>query len=175
MVMYLVTGSAGSGKSEVCRALKSKGYAAYDTDDDGLARWRNTQTGYIHPKSSVSAAMRTAEFIAMHEWIVTPEQIESLKRENDDKPVLVCGSVGNEAELRPFFNKVFALHVDDDTLCHRLLTRTTNDWGKQPYELKQTLEAHHNTHNIRKQNKDIIVDPCQPLEIVVNEIENYIR
>jgi dephospho-CoA kinase len=170
MALFLICGSAGTGKSQVCRVLKERGYEAYDTDDDGLARWQHDQTGYIHPKSSVKSHQRTAAFLAEHSWNVPREYVEELARKAANKPIFVCGSLGNEEALHDLFAKVFVLYVDDEVLKHRLATRTTNDWGKQPHELELTLKHHHEAHEIYEQRGDIVLDATRPLDEVVDDI-----
>ncbi len=87
-----------------------------------------------------------------------------------DKTIILCGSLANEDKLHDLFSKVFALYVDDETLKHRLSTRTTNDWGKQPHELAQTLEHHRKIHDKYQQRKDTIIDATKPLDKVVDDI-----
>lgn len=174
MALYLITGTAGTGKSQVCLVLKTKGFEAYDTDDDGLARWQHNETRYIHPKSSVKPHMRTAEFLAEHSWNVPREYVEELAQNAKNKPVFICGSLTNEDELRDLFEKIFALYVDDDTLKYRLTTRTTNDWGKQPHELKQSLAHHHKIYKKHEQKGDVVIDATKPLDIIVEEITKTI-
>jgi dephospho-CoA kinase len=169
MALYFVTGTAGTGKSQVCCKLNEKGYESYDIDD-GLARWRQNQTGYIYPKSSVKAHQRTAEFLTEHSWIVPRQSVVELMRKASDKPVFLCGSLANEDELRDLFARVCVLYVDDQTLEQRLTTRTTNDWGKQPHELKQTLLHHHQSYERYQQQGDYIIDASQPLDRVVDEV-----
>lgn len=175
MPLFLISGTAGTGKSQVCRVLKTRGYEAYDTDDDGLARWQHNETGYIYPKSSVKPEQRTPEFLESHSWNVPRAFIEELAQKTTDKPVFVCGSLANEAALHDLFENVFALYVDDDTLKHRLATRTTNDWGKQPHELAQTLAHHHRIYDTHRALGDTIIDASQPLETVVDTILSLIK
>ena len=170
MPLFLVSGSAGTGKSQVCRVLKERGYEAFDTDDDGLARWQHKQTGYIHPKSSVKPHQRTPQFLAAHSWNVPRQYVEELARKAAAKPIFLCGSLGNEAGLHDLFAKVFVLHVDDETLKHRLATRTSNNWGKQPHELQQTLEHHRTAYKKYEQLGDVIIDATRPLPQVVEDI-----
>lgn len=169
MPLFLITGSAGTGKSEVCRVLKERGYEAYDTDDDGLARWQHNETGYIHPKSSVKAHQRTVAFIAAHTWSVPREYLTELRDQAGDKPIFICGSLGNENKVRDVFQQIFALYVDDDTLKYRLSTRTNNDWGKQPHELAQTLRHHHHVYE-QYRRYGTVIDATRPLLEVVDTI-----
>ncbi len=139
MALIFITGLAGSGKSYLTLALREKGYEAYDTDDDGLARWQHNETRIIHPKSSVKAYMRTQKFISEHSWNVPREYVEELAVKAKDKPVFLLGVMDNEEDLGELFAKKFALIIDEKTLTHRLKARTNNDWGKQPHELEKTL------------------------------------
>jgi dephospho-CoA kinase len=170
MSLFLIGSTAGTGKSTVCRLLKDRGYEADDTDDDGLARRQHTKTGYIHPKSSVKADQRTPEFLAQHIWSVPRQTIQEMTAKSKGRQVFLCGSLGNEDEVYDLFTRVFALYVDDKTLTHRLQTRTTNDWKKQPHELAQTLEHHHRVYDTHRSRGDIIVDATTPLEEVVEAI-----
>lgn len=161
MALFLITGTSGTGKTRVCDLLKAKGIEAYDTDDDGLSRWQHNVTRYIHPKSSVKPHMRTAAFIAEHSWNVPRESLGELAEKAKDHPIFICGSIANEDEVRDLFAKIFALYIDDDELKHRLATRTSNDWGKQPHELAQSLAHHHRIYDNHRQHGDEIIDASQ--------------
>lgn len=170
MSLYFVTGVSASGKSSITHELRRRGHIAFDTDDDGLARWQNTETGYIHPKSSIKAADRTNEFINAHLWNVPRESIEKIKNEHSKETIFICGVANNMEQIGDLFSGVFALVIDQKTLRHRLETRTNNDWGKQPHELKQTLE-HHKTALVDFQKHSYkIIDATQPISKVVDDI-----
>jgi hypothetical protein len=113
MALILLTGTAGTGKTLVCDALKERGFEAYDVDVDGLARWQNVHTGYVHPKSSVKPGQRTPKFLKEHLWVVPYRLLEEISQKCKDKPVFISGSLGNEDELRGLFSRVIALYVDD--------------------------------------------------------------
>jgi adenylate kinase family enzyme len=170
MSLFFITGIAGSGKSTVQHELKSRGYEAYDTDDDGFAKWHNNQTDYIYPKSSVKKEDRTEEFLKIHSWKVPRAEVEELVSRAINKTIFLCGVASNEDELRDLFNAVFELIIDDETLIHRLTTRTNNDWGKQPQELKKTLESQHNADKLYRKHNPILIDATQPVDIVVDNI-----
>jgi broad-specificity NMP kinase len=175
MPLFLITGIAGSGKSEVCKELKERGYKAYDTDDDGLAKWHNNITGYVHPKSSVKKEDRTKAFLKIHSWKVPQLEVENLLKHSVGKPVFLCGVTGDEQKIRHMFNKVFALIIDDETLEHRLQIRTSNNWGKQPHELKQVMKWQHDSLDSYRELGYILIDANQPLNIVVDNILEQAR
>ncbi|GAC1392135.1 MAG: hypothetical protein NVSMB46_07090 [Candidatus Saccharimonadales bacterium] len=170
MALFFITGIAGSGKSTVTNELKSRGYEAYDTDDDGFSRWLNSQTGYIHPKSSVKKEDRTEEFLKNHIWVVPRASLEKLSKLALDKTIFLCGVASNEDEIRDLFKLIFELTIDDKTLIHRLTTRTTNDWGKQPHELEKTLESQHGAAGLYRKHNPILIDATQSIKLVVDNI-----
>jgi dephospho-CoA kinase len=170
MSLFFVTGSAGTGKSTLCKVLKERGYTAYDTDIDRLARWTNLETGYVHPKSSVKAADRTPEFLQAHGWHVPRPQVERIHAEAKGKLGFLCGVLDNLDEVSDLFDGIVALYVDDDTIRHRLATRTDNDWGKQAHELQQTLDNHHASYDRYRAKGAIIVDATQPIGKVMDDV-----
>lgn len=170
MSLFWVTGSAGTGKSTVCKELKKEGYVAYDVDNDGLARWTNLDTGYIHPKSSVKPEARTPEFIKTHGWFVPRSIVEEVHQESEGKLGFICGALDNYDDLHDLFNGIIALYVDDDTIKSRLSTRPPREWGTQEHELKQTLERHHTIYDKWKVMGAIVVNSSNPLEQVVSDV-----
>jgi adenylate kinase family enzyme len=174
MALFFVTGSSGSGKSHLTKELRGRGYDAYDTDDDALARWQHKQTGYIHPKSSVKAEMRTPEFLAVHDWNVPREYIEKIAESSHGKPVFILGVANNYDALSDLFARTLALHIDDDTMVQRLQTRTNNNWGKQPHELQQSLDAHQGAEERWRSDGYLIIDATQSLDRVVDDIINVV-
>lgn len=172
MALYFVTGISGSGKSTVLSELKQRGYDAYDVDEAGpaTAKWHNDLTGYVHPKSSVKKEDRTPEFLSQHSWKVPRQGVEDLAKQASTKTVFLGGAIANELELRDLFSSVFALAIDDDTLRHRLATRTDNDWGKNPHELEHTLTVNHELDERYREFGYMVIDATQPLEKVVGDI-----
>jgi dephospho-CoA kinase len=174
MSLFFITGVAGSGKSEVTLGLRARGYEAYDTDDDALARWQHTKTGYIHPKSSVKSEQRTEKFIRNHRWNVPRELLENIASRAKDKPVFICGVANNIDDIRDLFSMVFALVVDEDTLRFRLANRSNNDWGKQPHELAQTLALQGAAEETYKKLGYRILDANQPIDKIIDSIVSNI-
>src|SRR3954470_18744468 len=109
MSLIFVTGIAGAGKSTVRGELVRRGLLAYDTDEDEIAQWRNRETGEITPL--LAEAHRTPEFLAQNDWIAEPDRVRQLDADGASRTVFLCGSVGNEDKLWPFFEKVFLLSI----------------------------------------------------------------
>jgi hypothetical protein len=63
------------------------------------------------------------------------------------------------------------LVVDTDTLRHRLLSRTGNDYGKHPGELAGILSYHPMLEReLLSAPGAVAIDATKPLDAVVNEI-----
>lgn len=170
MPLFFVTGSSGSGKSQLTHVLRERGYKAYDTDDDALSRWQNKRTDFIHPKSSVKPEQRTPGFLADHAWNVPREFIEDIAKESHGEPVFILGVAHNYNRLQDLFAETFALHIDDATMVRRLTTRTNNDWGKQEYELQQSLATRQGEEERWRESGWTIIDATQPIDTVVSEL-----
>lgn len=173
MPLYFITGIAGAGKSACKKELNSRGYTAFDTDDDAFARWQNKATGYIYPKHSVKPVDRSDDFLQNNDWVVPRRYVQLLLKKYAGKTVFLCGVATNENELKDLFDKIFYLKIDEPTLRHRLKTRTTNNWGKNPSELAKTLTAFHQSLSDLDRNDYIIVDAAQPIKSVVDEVIKY--
>ncbi len=172
MSLIYITGVSGTGKSTVWAELKNRGIEAYDVDEDGLARWQNNKTRYIHPKSSVKAHQRTQEFLANHSWNIPRNYVEKLNQRAKNKDIYLCGVVYNETELKDLFTKVIALSIDRNELIHRLKTRTNNNFGKSKHELKHVIERHKTVNQYYKSAGYLIIDSNRPLKQVINDILN---
>src|SRR5439155_16188338 len=68
-------------------------------------------------------------------WRISRERVVELATSARDDVAFLCGSVENEVEVWDLFDRVACLVIDDDTLRHRLATRTTNAFGKLPEQL----------------------------------------
>jgi dephospho-CoA kinase len=170
MSLIFVTGISGSGKSAVWQELKARGYEAYDVDEDGMAKWHNNDTGYIHPKSSVKSHQRTPDFLAAHSWKVPRQEVEELAKQAKDKNIFLCGVVANEKEVWDLFGKVIALTVDEDTLKHRIQSRTNNDFGKSEHEFEQILGWQATVGEAYRKFGHVTLDATRPINQVVDDV-----
>ena len=169
-MMFLIAGAAATGKSTVCAEFKDRGYAAYDVDVDGLGKWRNTGTGYVHPKSSVKLADRSPEFLATHEWAVPKAELEAIALGHHHEAVFICGAMSNVAELLDLFDKKIALHVRKPLLASRLEKRAGDDWGAQSSEREITLREYDGDVNRFKSLGYTMIESSLPVAELADSI-----
>ena len=166
MALIFITGVPGSGKSAVEQGLEKLGYASYDADSIGAAY--NIQNGAI--VKIPPAEERTPEWFKEHQWRVQRERVEQLKQESKVKPVFLCGTASNEEDLWDLFDQVFVLDIDEQTLKHRILSRTDNDFGKNEHELEEILARHKESSRKLSLPKVTAIDASQPLDSVIQEV-----
>ena len=167
MPLAWVTGVSGSGKSSVCEALKAQGRSSVDADWEGFSHWVHRITG----EPVVEAPYPLPEgWLGEFAWRVRPEAVESLAAGLTFGVGYLCGGFENYNDVWPFFDRVVCLVVDEVTLRHRLLGRTTNHFGKNPEELHAALRWHLVVEGHYRERGAVIVDATQALDEVVAQV-----
>jgi dephospho-CoA kinase len=138
---YLVTGRAGSGKTEVNIELNRRGYASEDTDTiPDLARWVDLKTG---EKVQVDSGSVIDDTVVDWNWEET--KLRTLLESN--KELFLCGSAGNQLAFHDLFDEVFVLSLDPETQKARLSQRHSL-YGKDPVMQERIV----------KQQQEFVVD-----------------
>lgn len=151
MKIYYVTGISGAGKSKVRKQLTKRGYLAYDGDENGLTKVRD------------------------YKWHMSRSRLQELANEADTEIMFVCGTASNRYDLWDMFDKVFCLSIDQETLVHRLTTRTNNDFGKDPKDLADVLGWHKSSEHDDVDAGAILIDATKAVEDVVDQILKHIN
>ena len=148
--------------------LSRRGALAYDTDEDEIAQWTNKVTGKITPL--LADLHRTPEFLDQNVWKSDPDRVRQLAKQGEERAVFLCGAIGNEEEVWPFFDRVFLLSIDEATMRHRLVTRTAHDFGTRPHELALLLAWGSVIDEHYRRRGAIIIDATKPPALAVDEI-----
>jgi len=167
VALFLVTGLPGSGKSTICAALKGRGIVAYDADDDGLACWRDRQTG---ARTEPEDRACPPEFLRRNSRDIPRETIEALALREQGADIFVCGDPENEDELLDLFARAFALILDEETVKERLAARTNNTWGKLPHQVAYSLAFKETWDEWRRHSEYVELDASRPTEELVQSI-----
>lgn len=167
MTLVWVTGNSGVGKSTVCTLLQERGQLAVDADWDGYSRWedRTTEQVVADPPYPVPAG-----WLDRFAWRISRAKVEALAVESHDRAVFLCGSVENEADVRALFDLMICLVVDDETVRHRLQTRTSNAFGANPEELAAALHWNGGKAAAYRSLGATIVDATRSPEDVVDAV-----
>jgi dephospho-CoA kinase len=169
MPLIYISGVSATGKSTLLKALSQKGYETYDTDDGNLASWYSKRTG--KPTRRPADAMdRTDKWYATHRWMLSKERVETIAKGSEGRIVFMCGSTLSDIDVWDVFAKVICLTIDESTLKHRLLNRTSNDWGKIPAEFNHVLGWREPWEERNRKLGAVMVDATQPINDIVTAI-----
>lgn len=170
MAKYLITGVAGTGKSSVAHELRKRGYAAYDTDA-GFSYYADKKTG----EKVTRPHHPTLEWYSAHERIFDEKILKNLFKKHTDEPLFIASITANQNRFYPDFDRIFLLTANDQTLAHRLKTRTSSHFGKQPIDLHRVLSGRANFDQELLNVGAIEVSSEQPIEKVVGQILSSIN
>jgi len=158
MKRILITGMSGTGKSTVIRALAERGYKAVDTDSDKWSMWADD----------------TIEANTGPDWIWREDRIQQLLSTEDADILFVSGCKTNQGTFYPQFDHIILLSAPVELIIERLMTRTTNSYGKHPDELAQVLHYLETVEPLLRRGATVEVDTSAPLDHVVQTILKYV-
>ncbi len=164
MGLLWIAGNAGSGKTTILQELSRSGYNTVDADD--YCHWVDRVTRLALPH--VPASERPADWAETIAWEIDTPRFR--KRVQESNRTVSAGSVENESEVWGLFKRHVFLDVDDDTLRHRLTTRTNNDFGKGPGQIEAALSWNRGLRQRYEGFGAIIIDACQPVDHVLLQI-----
>ena len=166
MRLIWVTGISGAGKSTGCGIVRSLGAAAVDTDWDGFNHWVDRATS----EPAVDPPYPTPEdWVDDHAWQIRPDLVRALRDEGPGVTFLF-GAVENEVEVWELFDRVACLLIDDETVRHRLATRTTNAFGKHPRDLERVLGWNRDMDRIYRRLGAVLIDGTRPVDEVAEAV-----
>lgn len=118
------------------------------------------------------AADRDQAFLDEYDWITDIDKVAALaeRAKAEDRTAYLFGSSSNEDEIWNLSDQVFCLAVDDDTLRHRLATRTNNDYGKSDTELQWCLEWNAIVPQQSESFGATVIDAAPPVRHVADEL-----
>jgi gluconate kinase len=172
-VFVYITGVPGSGKSTVCEALQARGYSTVDADDH-IGVWVSRDTGETLREPPAFDA-RTPEFYGQHDWLYEVGKAEQLATSYAATVCFMCGCGGGDLEIAHLSARAFFLHIDEDELRERLLTRTNGPFANASHVVKtaqveRVLPRRAALEERWLRNGFDMVDSMQPLTSVVADI-----
>ena len=135
----LLTGMAGSGKSTLVQDLRRRGYAAYDADDDGFSQPR-----------------------ADGRWGWRADAVASLLAPIPTEDLLFFAGCSEEQIEMPFDYRV-VLTAPEDELVVRLMTRTSNAYGRMSAKRSQVLTDLAQVEPLLRRSADLVLSTSAPV------------
>ena len=169
MKRVLITGMSGTGKSTVIRALAGRGYKAVDLDSDEWSHWVPVAgDDPFDPPSRPESAWQSRD------WVWREDRVAHLLAADDANVLFVSGTAANQGQFHPQFDHIVLLHAPTSILIERLVSRVTNDYGKEADELARVLQHVETVEPLLRRAASVEVDASAPLDQVLRIIEDVV-
>ena len=163
MRRVLLTGMSGTGKSTVVNELAARGYRAVDTDDQGLSEW-------------VAVPLDEPTGLGPgQDWVWREDRIQALLSSDDAEVLFLSGCSPNQGRFYPQFDHIVLLTAPAAVLVERLVTRTTNLYGKHPDEVARVLALQQTVEPLLRAGAGLEVDTSAPLDQVVATVLRVVQ
>jgi hypothetical protein len=136
---------SGTGKSALVHELRSRGYRAYDADEDGFSEPR-----------------------ADGRWGWRADRVADLLAHTPDRPAFFAGCSEEQAVL-PFDVRVL-LTAPSPVLVERLRTRTTNSYGRGGAALALVLADLVEVEPLLRRSADLVLTTTAPIADVADAL-----
>ena len=170
MLVFLVTGPTGAGKSSVARRLQQRGHHALSLDADRqLCAWTDAEG---HPVVRPDEPDRA--WLAGHRWTWDANRLDAIIAEAARRRVDVlwlCGYAANALQMTDRFDLTFLLNINRDTMIRRLRARPAgNDFGRTEETLSAASTYYREFIGAWRQHGAVTIDASKDLDRVVEEL-----
>lgn len=154
VVVILVTGMSGTGKSTVLDHLQGQGFGVVDTDVGGWIEEAPLPGG-----GGVERLWRE-------------DRMEALiaEYERSGEPLFIAGTVWNQGRFYPRFDHVVLLSAPLDVMLERIAARGTNHFGKTVEERDRIVADTAEVEPLLRASATVEIDTSRPLTEVVRAL-----
>jgi dephospho-CoA kinase len=139
---------SGTGKSTALAELARRGFSVVETDHAPWSEWSEQEDGYV--------------------W--NEELIGGLLDREHEKTLFLSGTVSNQGRFYPRFDAVVLLSAPAEVLLRRIMSRTTNDYGKSIDERQRIVSDISHVEPLLRAACTHEIDATQPVAAVVAEL-----
>lgn len=162
MKRVLLTGMSGTGKSSVIEELATRGYRAFDTDDDGFS-------GVVTVDDDELTGLGSGL-----DWVWREDRIQDLLSTNGGDVLFLGGCAPNQGKFYAQFDQVILLSAPAEVIVKRLASRTNNPYGKHPEEVARTLRIQQTIEPLLRASASYEIDTTIPLNDVVARVLQHL-
>jgi hypothetical protein len=164
MARTLITGMSATGKSTTICELAALGHRAVDLD---TAEW-----SHLVPDDSDYADRRADGPL---DWRWRERKVRDLFTAEQGS-WFVAGTSTYQARLYPLLHHIVLLTVPSDVAMTRLANRDTNDYGKEPGELRRELHLRMTVEPMLRAGACLVIDtsvysPADVAGIIVDHVD----
>jgi adenylate kinase family enzyme len=161
---YLITGSAGAGKSTLAGKLTASGYQAVEADTD-LAVYIDATTEEIVDAGDLGP---DEHWELGHLWAWDPDKLKRLLDDQTHTMLFICGVAARQERYYGLFDNVFVLHIKSDEELSRRLRRRWRQCDQAQIDVDVAQNAGMLEHAARY-GLDLI-DASEPIDEVQRRI-----
>ena len=160
----LITGMSGSGKSTLVAALANCGHQAVDLDTPAWSEYRVLTEDEVPPGVEPG-----------RDWVWREDRVAELLSTASDQPLFLAGCAPNQGRFRRELDRVVLLTAPVEVTLTRLVTRTTNPFGKHPEERAKILADKAAFEPLLRASSDLVVETTEPVEATVRRLLNLVK
>ena len=109
------------------------------------------------------------------DWIWREEGLQRLLSTEDGEVLFFSGCATNQGKFYPQFDHIILLSAPAPVIVERLLTRTSNTYGKDPEELALVLQHLQTVEPLLRKGAAHEIDTSAPLDQVVESILRLVQ
>ncbi len=153
---------SGTGKSTLIEELGARGHHAVDADYDGFSE-------LVSVPDDELTGLGTGQ-----DWVWREDRIQELLSGTGIGVLFVGGCAANQGKFYPRFDHIVLLTAPAEVIAHRLATRTSNPYGKDPDEVARTLRLQQTVEPLLRRRADLEVDTSVPVGEVVATVLSHV-
>lgn len=149
---------SATGKTSIIESLAAQGHKAIDLDTDQYSEWVTIDdSDDLTPEEG-------------RDWMWREDRVKKLLSTEDADLLFVSGCAENMGQFLTQFNHVILLSAPSQVIVDRLATRTNNDFGKEPNQVKQVLALQKTVEPLLRKVATDEINTSTPLNEVVRQV-----